>query len=785
MWTGAKGAPAHWLAPMRRPDGRLRGHEKYLHQPPMQLVKTRHSDLTREFRAIRVIDDLRLEDIDDRVRSGGLAARKALDRLLQRELAMAGDRARRRAETALASDHHRQGADCEWSLAKGVRRLLRSTSPKAGLAPSKRLTMPETGGRSFHFEHVSVRPDSCKLTKGQRLTGNHKVGKSKFAKDIEHTTRASTHQRYIVRDGAVERLADAATAQRYIDDELKVDPRLHGSNFGEEFSFGTPGLSVDDMYEMWELAEFHARGEKTPVIQHRMIVDLPHEATPQDRIAIMRAFVAPLEKAGIPYWVSIHAPTADNDERNFHAHVVFMNRPAEKILWPEGGDRDSGNKPDVMTWDFACVTAKQDKHRKTRDRYLQRQKVPPLLRGPWVKKWRHDYAAIVNDQMMKSGKAVRFDPRSYHDAGLIDVVPEKKAGYARKIVERHEPSLDDIISDLSRAAFKDAEAEFEAERRKLARAQAAAASGTSTFLDLLSDLHVIGEDDPIEKRERAMTAPSRRLARAYLASEEASLDLRVSADAERRLLRALGDATDAKVLAEARRRIAADMNSRTPDTRERSRAALAELPDDEAAQDLRRAVVLELQQIAALRTRQIEDARAQVIAASTAWLASLEPQAIVIPTPSRIPQTQHLAVITSKPTAPPVHAQMGSAALPSVFALPAPRDTIRPTPTAKPSIGVVNGMGGSAEPSIASPRAPEHPSEVKRSVTPGRPEASVEPRQSQAPAEPRSALHQEAIEVMRRAKDGNDQDQKRKVNERRRAGIVAQVKRGRGSDFGL
>jgi hypothetical protein len=48
-------------------------------------------------------------------------------------------------------------------------------------------------------------------------------------------------------------------------------------------------------------------------------------------------------------------------------------------------------------------------------------------------------------------------------------VPEKKSGYARKIVEKHEPSLHDILLDMARDAFVKAEAELEDERKRVAK----------------------------------------------------------------------------------------------------------------------------------------------------------------------------------------------------------------------------------------------------------------------------------------------------------------------------
>ncbi len=69
------------------------------------------------------------------------------------------------------------------------------------------------------------------------------------------------------------------------------------------------------------------------VPQHKMILELPHEASPQTRLNIMLDFTKEMFRdRDIPFWCALHSPIPGvNDPRNYHAHIVYIGRPAKII----------------------------------------------------------------------------------------------------------------------------------------------------------------------------------------------------------------------------------------------------------------------------------------------------------------------------------------------------------------------------------------------------------------------------------------------------------------------
>ena len=63
---------------------------------------------------------------------------------------------------------------------------------------------------------------------------------------------------------------------------------------------------------------------REPVVQRRLVLELHHHLSPREMARVTRAWCTEvLEPAGVGYWVSIHQPEANNDARNYHAHMVF------------------------------------------------------------------------------------------------------------------------------------------------------------------------------------------------------------------------------------------------------------------------------------------------------------------------------------------------------------------------------------------------------------------------------------------------------------------------------
>ena len=368
-----------------------------------------------------------------------------IERLLKRAADKKAKQAQKRVENAVKRNPFKGlGHTTESAFAAALSKALKNHGSRAnGGRISIRMTAPDTGGRPFHFDHTAVSKKTIALKQGETAPGINTFGKRKteFAKPKSHTTTSGAHMAYIERDGAAEAFdldkeLDAAIGrggrertpggmQGYLEDDekLAVNDRAKGREPSREmaFSFGTPemGETLDERMAFWDLAEQHAeRGNGT--IQHRLIVELPHECSAEDRLAVMRSFTKKYEDDRVPYWCVLHAPIeGKNDDRNFHAHIVLLNRPAWKEPFPAGGKclhKEDG--PLVDTWNFAAIEEVRDKHDNYLKRYPLREKVLDEYRKKFIAEERKRFAQAVNAQMHASGVPVRYDHRSYKAMGL-------------------------------------------------------------------------------------------------------------------------------------------------------------------------------------------------------------------------------------------------------------------------------------------------------------------------------------------------------------------------------
>ena len=337
--------------------------------------------------------------------------------------------------------------------------------------PSMRVTAKDTGGRSFHFEHTTVtkgqaytaskRARNGATTKGmgtarahlayiERETAVEKLQRieergRKRELDVEllldgpaidlprrrgRPSLEDIKARAMIeaaRDAALARNAErgleggrerdpadiastlegpgkGAAAQAYIEDAAKL-------RNGEVVlsSFGTIGETYEERLRFWGLVEEHERAPDAR-IQNRLICELPHQSTPEARKEILQRFVRTFEEKEIPFHVAVHAPGKGNDARNFHAHIVFLERPAKRMIDPATGE---------LEWDFAITKTYRDSQRHTRVSHPHRRnRDRDLNKRTSVADMRRTFAESVNEVMARIDPDVRFDPRSYKDMGV-------------------------------------------------------------------------------------------------------------------------------------------------------------------------------------------------------------------------------------------------------------------------------------------------------------------------------------------------------------------------------
>ncbi|KZY09121.1 hypothetical protein A3723_10750 [Erythrobacter sp. HI0028] len=70
---------------------------------------------------------------------------------------------------------------------------------------------------------------------------------------------------------------------------------------------------------------------KSGRIQMRCVGEIPHELDRDGRSRFLKSLAARFDALGVPYVLVMHRPTADNHEKNWHFHLIYWDRPAERF----------------------------------------------------------------------------------------------------------------------------------------------------------------------------------------------------------------------------------------------------------------------------------------------------------------------------------------------------------------------------------------------------------------------------------------------------------------------
>ena len=218
---------------------------------------------------------------------------------------------------------------------------------------------------------------------------------------VREPGKGQAFQGYIERDEAVERAAKG--------DPLEKDKIA--------FSFGTIGETPEDRAAFWEKVETHLPGQRA---QYKMILELPHEASSQTRLNIMLDFTKQMFRdREIPFWCALHSPIPGvNDPRNYHAHIVYIGRPAkiidhhEKVTFTRKKQEVREGAP-IKEWDFAAqVIDNRWGMRKLTYPYRRQNDEQLRFEHRMMRPIHRRFARIVNQHMQMAGLSVRYDPNN-------------------------------------------------------------------------------------------------------------------------------------------------------------------------------------------------------------------------------------------------------------------------------------------------------------------------------------------------------------------------------------
>ena len=148
----------------------------------------------------------------------------------------------------------------------------------------------------------------------------------------------------------------------------------------------------------------HLRKGRGGIVQRRITGELPADLDLNGCRRALKAMGSEFARRGLRYYIALHAPTAANNERNWHFHLLYYDRPCEQI----DGE-----------WDFAIVEEKRTASRNRRQSYPHRQKKCAEVRHKdWPMYIRARFAVAVNVELKAIGSQRRYDPRSYADMGI-------------------------------------------------------------------------------------------------------------------------------------------------------------------------------------------------------------------------------------------------------------------------------------------------------------------------------------------------------------------------------
>ncbi|PZU56388.1 MAG: hypothetical protein DI547_16705 [Sphingobium sp.] len=167
-------------------------------------------------------------------------------------------------------------------------------------------------------------------------------------------------------------------------------------------------------------AKFHdgRRGR----VQYRTVGELPNELGVAGRFAIMREFAEEFEKRNLPFVAVMHAPDHNNDEKNWHFHLIYYDRPCRRITNEDLNTlKNRGYRTDHLEpgmWDFTVVTPKKGRSN-GREVPLKQKKVSEVSHRDWIPKLRKRLAVATNRHLALAGIERRIDPRRHEQMGII------------------------------------------------------------------------------------------------------------------------------------------------------------------------------------------------------------------------------------------------------------------------------------------------------------------------------------------------------------------------------
>lgn len=171
---------------------------------------------------------------------------------------------------------------------------------------------------------------------------------------------------------------------------------------------------AQDRSTLWNAAEF-AENRKDARVAREVEVALPHELTPEQRLALTREFAQGLaDRYGVAVDFAIHSPHGDTDVRNHHAHILLTTRKVDREGLGEKSEMELENKRLI-------ALGRPTSHDQLRDIRL-------------------DWEDRANRHLALAGHDLRIDHRSHQACGL-EIEPTQHMGVHATQMDRRGKSV--------------------------------------------------------------------------------------------------------------------------------------------------------------------------------------------------------------------------------------------------------------------------------------------------------------------------------------------------------
>ena len=191
------------------------------------------------------------------------------------------------------------------------------------------------------------------------------------------------------------------------------------------------GVSPSEIAQAWQaLEEVEKAYRANAIVQHRLVVNLPHGLSAAGRERVLSKFCEKsFGKYGLPYVAIPHLPDPEGNSRNFHAHICISARPMSRT-----GDHE---------W------------------LIGEEKISGFTDPESLKRIRAEFAAVLNRECRREGLEIRYTHQNYRERG-IDAKRQEHYGPERTALYRKGQAVDMVERNHARVKRNETKAELAA-----------------------------------------------------------------------------------------------------------------------------------------------------------------------------------------------------------------------------------------------------------------------------------------------------------------------------------